>query len=79
MKNQYNPYHKNTRIGVYRKIKSKRIINVKLYELAEQYKNLESYLAEPDIIDEAKFKEQFAQITGEFNVKVEKHLQINFN
>ncbi len=52
---------------------------MKLYELAEQYKNLESYLAEPDIIDEAKFKEQFAQITGEFNVKVEKHLQINFN
>ena len=38
MKNQYNMHQKNIRIGVCRKIKSKRIINVKLYELAEQYK-----------------------------------------
>jgi len=46
-------------------------MNLKLYELSELYRNLQSYLSEQDIIDEAKFREQLSQITEAFNIKVE--------
>ncbi len=44
---------------------------MKLYELSSEYSNLSSCLVETDIIDEQFFRAKLAEITEQFNVKVE--------
>ncbi len=47
---------------------------LKLYELSEQYKTLETYLSNPDgevLFDELKFREQLNKISEAFNIKAE--------